>query len=168
MKLDSNLWVILGTLISVVLLILYLKNGSGASGGTAVEPQFFVSQADPVVAGLHTQEKIAGIGANRDIAMGWISYMLGSKQADTAVAIDTLDTNRDVRVADINATRDTTVASTTSAAMVTMGAQAAATSQYNSQMALQAVKAQASAKKSGDIWGFFGGLAKGVLSIFGI
>lgn len=156
MTAKTDIYVIVGVLVSVVTLILFLKNQNG-EGQPRVEPVFQVTAPDPTTSALRSNETLAKIGANKDITLAWLQYGLGFKQADTALAIENVD-----------ATRDITIGAQQAATQATAIEAQRYTAQLASTVALADIKAKDKASSRSAWVSAITGIGKSILSIFGL
>ena len=92
MNKELAVWV--SAIAGVALVVLYLSSSRESSGGA--NPVFQVSGISAEVAAIRSSERIAAIDAKRDTVLGWLSYQLGLRQSDNALALGTIESNNEL------------------------------------------------------------------------
>lgn len=166
--------IIFGSIASVILLVLYFTRQ--AESGGSVQAVYEVSGITPEVAGIRSTERIAKIQANRDTALGYIQYLLGTDENLTAKDISQIQSNRDISISKQEMESATAIAGIAGNTQVSVSNNELQSNNFNAltqkevaninaNAAKDIVKKQASAQKWSSFWG---GLFGGVGKIFGL
>lgn len=159
---DSNAkekLIIGGSLASVFLLVIYfLSKAGGNSSGDGVSVVYDVTAQSPETAAIFSNERIANINAQKDIALGFLGFKTAAKQSDVGLAATQIQSDAAVNISQINANSAITQTTINADVLKNQSNLNAQVAQYTTQVNAQAAQNIAKTNKKANAADILNGL----------